>query len=437
MRVEVVVPQIGEAVSELLLTQWIKYAGDAVRTGEVLFEIDSDKAIVEVEAFVDGTLTQIVHGDGASVMPLQVVGYIETEAIVPEMPVNTPPSTLAQPNLDTKSNPAKASPVAERMAAEHGIDLASVMGTGPSGRITIEDVRQHTARLQIAPAPPHKRVLASPKARLMARQHNLDLTSLLGTGSDGMIIMRDIEQHAVGAQIPPPELLSVTDQSMLPRSRQVIAQRMIASKQQVPHFYLMADVNMMQVQALRKYCVDTLHWEKAPTYTDMVVRACALVLRAQPRVNRSYLDGIVVEHASVNIGVAVSTDDGLVVPTLVDVDDMSLATVSRGVRDAAARAREKRLRPSDLTSKSLTISNLGMYRVDAFIAIIDMPDPIILAVGRVADRIVAVDRQVSIQPMCTLTLSVDHRMLDGAIAARYLEGVVDVLEAPFSLLGDL
>jgi pyruvate dehydrogenase E2 component (dihydrolipoamide acetyltransferase) len=320
------------------------------------------------------------------------------------------------------------------MAADLGIDLAGVSGTGPGGRITLDDVRQYDAqRRSPIRAVSVVRPLASPKARLLARQYNIDITTLRGTGSGGMIIARDLERHTPSTSVP---ALSVFDEAPS-RTRQVIVQRMTASKQQVPHFYLMTDVHMTQAQALRKYCVDVLHWEKAPTYTDLLVRACALALSEQPEVNRSFHEGGIVAHEAINIGVAVSTDDGLIVPTLANADRTSLREVSANVREVAARAREKRLRPADLASKSLTISNLGMYRVDAFIAIIDMPDPMILAVGRIADRVVAVDKQVAIQPMCTVTLSVDHRVLDGAVAARFLESVAAILEAPFAVLGDV
>jgi pyruvate dehydrogenase E2 component (dihydrolipoamide acetyltransferase) len=432
MRVEVVVPQIGEAVSELILTRWLKRAGDAVKSGDVLFEIDSDKAIVEVEAFADGTLTDIMHGDNASVMPLQVVAYIETEEVSPAPELPAAPT----PQIAPTDNGAKASPLAERMAADLGIDLARVCGTGPGGRITVDDVRQHNAsRQRVTPTTAITRPLASPKARMLARERGIDLAQMPGSGVNGMVIARDLEHQPAAAPQPIAQTNIVPPADAPARSRRVIAQRMTASKQQVPHFYLMADVNMTQAAALREYCRNVLKWEKAPTYTDILVRACALALRAIPEVNRSFHEDGIVSHETINIGVAVSLDDGLLVPTLERVDTLSLREVSAGVRDIAARAREKRLRPSELASKSLTVSNLGMYRVDTFIAIIDMPDPMILAVGRVSDRAIVVDKQVVVQPMCTLTLSVDHRILDGAVAARYLEQVIQIVEAPFAILG--
>jgi pyruvate dehydrogenase E2 component (dihydrolipoamide acetyltransferase) len=437
MRIEVVVPQIGEAVSELMLTQWLKQPGDAVQVGDVLFEIDSDKAIVEVEAFTAGTLVEITHGDGSAVMPLQVVAYIETEAVsaaAADVP-GTPKPTLTAANGNSA---LKVSPLAERLAADLSVDLARVSGTGPGGRITTDDVRRYadmaaptlddaavTSFAGVSADSGSVRPLASPKARRLARERGVDLTRLAGTGVDGMIIVKDVERAAISA----------APMSPASRTRQIIAQRMSASKQQVPHFYLMAEVNMTQAQALRAYCAEVLRWEKAPTYTDIFVRACALALAAVPEVNRSYQPEGIVPHESISIGVAVSSADGLVVPTIPNADRLSLRQTSEALRDVAARARDKRLRPADLGTKSMTISNLGMYRVDAFVAIIDMPDPMILAVGRAADRAVAVNKQVVVQPMCTLTLSVDHRALDGALAAQFLERVIDQIEQPFGIVG--
>ncbi len=433
MRIEVVVPQIGEAVSELILTRWIKRVGDTVKAGDVLFEIDSDKAIVEVEAFVDGRLTEVVHGDQASVMPLQVVAYIETETAASGSAPSAP--TRAEEAAPETDN-IKITPVAERMALDLGIDLTGLKGSGPAGRIMMEDVRRYDAQQKTPPAPPQAQPTVSPKARLLARQRQIDLAPIMGSGVDGMIIVRDLEHQTTMAPRMNDDGVPSAAPTAPSRTRQVIAQRMTASKQQVPHFYLMAEVDMTQVQALRRYCVQTLRWDKAPTYTDILVRACALALRALPQVNRSFHEHNILTHTTINIGLAVSTDEGLVVPTLVNADRASLREVSARVRELAQRARDKRLRPADLSSKSLSISNLGMYRVDAFIAIIDMPDPMILAVGRVADHAVVVEKQIVVRPMCTLTLSVDHRVLDGAAAARFLETVVAALEAPFDILGE-
>jgi pyruvate dehydrogenase E2 component (dihydrolipoamide acetyltransferase) len=249
-----------------------------------------------------------------------------------------------------------------------------------------------------------------------------------GSGVDGMIRVKDVEALQAAVNVMSDETQPLT------KLRQTIASRTTHSKQTVPHFYLMADVNMTQVNNLRTYCRDTLGWPKAPTYTDVLVRACALTLRDLPEINQHYSAAGLVAHESINMGVAIHTDTGLVAPVIANADQLDLQATSNALRDLAGRAREGRLKAVDTGQKSMVISNLGMYRVDAFVAIIDMPDPLILAVGQVAERVVPVNGQAVIQPMCTLTLSVDHRALDGVPAARFLERIAARLENPFDIL---
>ncbi|MCC6802856.1 MAG: 2-oxo acid dehydrogenase subunit E2 [Anaerolineae bacterium] len=422
MKTDIVVPQIGEAVAELTLTNWIKHVGDPVRKGDVLFEIDSDKAIVEVEAFVDGTLVQILAPDGSAVMPQDVVAYVETEPLSAD---DAQPLANAAP-----ANGHKASPVAQRVAADLGIDLTEITGSGHKGRILRDDVQhQHTSR----------RVNASPKARELARAMQIDLLTVVPTAADGMIRAADLEAIAPADEPPPVVTAPVVPApaaSAPSRLRQIIAQRTQQSKQTIPHFYLMADVDMTEVDRLRAHCREHLGWEKAPTYTDILLRACACALRDMPAVNVTYTDSGLAQRSAVHIGVAVSSDDGLFVPVVPNVDRLSLREASQALRDTAQRARVGRLKPGDTGDKSMVVSNLGMYPVDAFIAIIDQPDPMILAVGRVADRIVPVGGQAVIRPMCTLTLSVDHRALDGAQAAQFLGRIKEHLEHPYYLMGN-
>lgn len=428
MKVDIVVPQIGEAIAELRLVSWHKQVGDPVRVGDVLFEVDSDKAVVDVEAFSDGTLAEILCPDGSSVMPQQVVGRILTIA-EPDHSTATP----LQPNVAAAEPRVSISPIARRIAADLNIDIAQVKGTGTNGRITADDIRRH-AQTGAAPSPAvPERVIASPKAKRLARERGLKLVGLAGSGPDGMITVRDLPAET-GA---PPPATAVDHDELIPlsRLRQTTALRTQASKQQVPHFYLMVDADMTQANALRVYCTGTLHWERPPTYTDLLIRAAALAIEAMPEVNRSYTDHGLLVRRSVGVGVAVATDAGLLVPVLAEANRRTLAQTSAELRGMAERARSGRLRQADMGEKSIVISNLGMFDVDAFIAIIDMPDPMILAVGRVAERFVPINGQPVVRPMCTLTLSVDHRALDGAVAARLLGRIKDNLEKPFALLG--
>ena len=411
MPIEIVVPQIGEAVAELTLTNWLKSEGDTVRKGDVLFEIDSDKAIVEVEAYVDGTLLAIHAPAGSAVMPQQVVALLQAA----DEPVGKPLPPTPEPEYQSA---LKVSPVAQRLAADLHVDLASVTGSGPGGRITAEDVRSrtnHRARESV------ERVNASPKAKRLAHEQGIDLTALIGTGVNGMVRVKDV--HPAASSVP-----------SLTKLRQTIAARTTQSKQTIPHFYLMVDVNMAPVNQLREYCRSK--WERPPTYTDILVRVCALALRENPQVNQHFTESGLVTHESVNIGVAIHTDAGLVAPVITNADRLSLRATSSTLHELTDRARAGRLKPADMSSKSMVISNLGMRCVDAFIAIIDMPDPMILAVGRVAERVVAINGQAHIQPMCTLSLSVDHRVLDGVPAAQFLEAITGHLENPYAILGD-
>lgn len=422
MKVEVVVPQIGEAVSELTLVAWLKHAGDTVKKGDILFEIDSDKAIVEVEAFVDGILADVLHNDGSTVMPQMVIAYIQTESIEQaQSPIKeTSPTHEAEPAASM--NRHKISPVAKRMAEDATVEWHNLPGSGPGGRVTTTDIR---AFIQTS-AQTTTRVNASPKAKQFAKARAINLQTITGTGVGGMIRVRDVE-----AALTKHEPMHPAPWSKL---RQAIATRTQKSKQDIPHFYLMVDVNMTQVNLLRSYCQSTLQWERPPTYTDVLIRTCALALAQMPQMNQSYHENGMIQRDFVNIGVAVSTSDGLVVPVIPQADKLHLDETAHALRSAAIRAREGRLKPTDFAEKSMVISNLGMYSVDQFIAIIDQPDPMILAVGRVAERVVPINGQVVIQPVCTLSLSVDHRIFDGAQGAQFLEQIKNHLENPYQIL---
>jgi pyruvate dehydrogenase E2 component (dihydrolipoamide acetyltransferase) len=420
---EIVVPQVGEAVDEVILTRWLKQEGDRVRKGEALFEVDTDKVTVEVEAFEDGVLQRILSPDNSSVLPQQVVGLLAATDDGDRPSLSTPQGALHAE--DAPSSNGKVSPLALRVAADLGVNVSFVSGSGLSGRVMAGDIR-HAAIHK----PQSQRILASPRARRLSQELGVALEGLNGTGVDGLIRSRDVEK-AVTQQTSP---RTQADTPPLSPMRQAIAAATTASKRDVPHFYLLADVDMSQVERLRSYCRDALGWVKTPSYTSIFVRACALALAARPEVNVTFVQGGVQQRASVDIGVAVSVGGGLLTPTLVNADRLSLTGTAEQLGSLIERARRRALRPSEMAAKSLVISNLGMYAVDAFVAIIEQPASMILAVGRVTDRVVAVAGQPAVRPMCTLTLSVDHRALDGAPAALFLSHLVRTLENPFSLM---
>ena len=390
MRIEIVVPQIGEAVAELTLVAWHKRVGDAVEKGDLLFEIDSDKAIVEVEAFAAGRLTEILAADDSSVAPQQVVALMEAAG------------DAAEPGAGSRHAAAELASVAE----------------------PIHSQAQHATPSAVESTAPRP-INASPKARRLAWQAGIDLSRIAGSGPDGMISVADVE--AALRRKPEPVSAESTPRD---RIRRTMATRTQASKQSVPHFYLTADVNMSACHRFRERCRGHRGWQKPPTYTALLLAACAKALANMPAANCSWIDGKAHWREAIHIGIAVYTEAGLLVPVVSDADGQSLQQLAESLGNAIARAQEGRLAGADVGEKSMVISNLGMFGVDQFLAIIDMPDPMILAAGRIADRVVPMDGAVGIQKMCALSLSVDHRVLDGVQGARFLGLVKDCLENP-------
>lgn len=372
---DIVIPQVGEAVDEVTLIEWLKAVGDTITEGDVLFEVDTDKAIVEIPAFADGTLTEIIAGDDSLVIPLQVVGKLET-ARASTQEVGATDAQIEQPSSDpTKSAAPRDS------------------------------------------KPPSDRAGASPRARRLAKELTIDLSTISGSGVDGMITETDVKAVAPVDDGP-------HQQSQ--RIRDAIAERTTISKSTVPHFYLEMDVDFSRIEDLRNSAAAGDH---PPTITASIINACASALSTIPEVNVSYHGGKLEERTAVAVGVSVASDRGLINVTLPNLGGVDVAEVSQRLSAATERARALQLQPSDLEPKGLVVSNLGMYGVDAFTAIIDLPDPMILAVGRVNPRPVADGDNVVIRPMARLTLSVDHRAIDGERAAVFLGRVRQILEA--------
>jgi len=380
--IDIVVPQISEVASEIVLVRWLRSEGEAVRKGEPLFELDTDKYVVEIEAFEDGTLAEVVVPAGSVVEPGQVVGRLG--GVVAALITDAPPM-LREP------------PPAVQIGADGGR-------------------REGKA-------------LASPKARRLAHELGVDISALAGTGSGGIVTSDDVRAAAADPE-------RTRDESVEPLSgaRRAIGLRMQASKRTVPHFYVMVDVDMSEAVRLRRHCVDALGWIRPPTFTDLIVAACAHALRACPDANVRLENEGLRTRTTVDIGIAVGFEERLVVPVIQEADQLELEALSSQARASAERARSGRLLGSDLAERSMVVSNLGMHGVDAFIAIVDQPDPMILAAGRVSERCVAVDGALAATWGCTLTLSADHRVLDGFAAARFVALVKSRLEDVFSLL---
>lgn len=438
MAKEIVMPALGMAQETGTLIQWLKAPGDAVSKGEPLMEVETDKATVEVEAPASGILANV------TAQPGDVIPVGQTIAVLLTPGENMPPASAskapARPEIVSGSverTPAAtpATPIARRIAAEHNLDLAQVKPQ--HGRVRKDDVLSYLAG-QNQPAGP---LLASPKARRLAQERGIELMSIPGSGPDGAVLAADVLAASPApielpvsdsvnggkpAPTPAPETMTVS------RTWRVMVERLSQTWATVPHFYLMRDVN---ASALIAWLSDVRgRTAEKVTYTDLLVKVTAAALRQHPRLNASWRNDTIALNPDINIGLAVAIDDGLVVPVIHRADTLGLAQVATRRIELVAKAQTGKLSPDDLGGGTFTISNLGMYEVDAFNAIINPPQAAILAVSRIADRVVAVNGQPAVQPMLTLTLSCDHRVLDGVRGAQFLQTAASLIEDPLRLL---
>ncbi|MBX2999406.1 MAG: 2-oxo acid dehydrogenase subunit E2 [Caldilineaceae bacterium] len=421
---EVIMPALGMAQETGTLLRWLKREGDAVEKGEPLMEIATDKVDVEIEAPASGVLTNVTAAEGEEIPVGRAIALILApgEDLTP-----SPPSRLGEGS----GVRASASPVAARMAAEYNIDLAQITPVG--GRIQKEDVLAFLAQQENSTQSrtDRARVLASPKARRLAQEAGIDLASLAGSGPEGAILAADVtaarkaEETADGRP-------QTAEEVPMSRLWQVMAERLTQSWTTVPHFYLSREVDAGQLIAWRKQLQS--RGGGNVTFTDLLVKLTAVALKRHPRLNASWQNGRIIANAAINIGLAVAVEDGLLVPVIHHSDQLGLFDLAAHRADLVGRTQNGKLSTADLQGGTFTISNLGMYGVDHFNAIVNPPQAAILAVGRIADRVVPVDGQPGVRPMLTLTLSCDHRVVDGARGAQFLSTLAELIENPLRTL---
>jgi pyruvate dehydrogenase E2 component (dihydrolipoamide acetyltransferase) len=428
---DVIMPALGMAQETGTLIQWLKSAGDAVTKGEPLMEIETDKATVEIEAPATGTLSNITAQAGDVIPVGQRIGLIlapgESAPSIgsPISSSNTAPSqpTLASPqSTDTTLKPVSATPVAARLAAEHNVDISKAKPSGGGQQVRKEDVLAYLKMQDKAVG--STRVLASPKARRFAEESGLDIKSISGSGPDGAVLVNDVLTFQVAQ--PVSESLTVS------RMWHVMADRLTQAWTTIPHFYLLREVNASRLMAWREKAQKS-STEKI-TFTDLLVKLTSAALRQHPRLNASWLDDTILLNSEINIGLAVAMDDGLLVPVIHNADGLNLSELASRRSEIVSRAKTGKLSLNDLSGGTFTISNLGMYGVDAFNAIVNPPQAAILAVSRITDRVVPVNGQPDVQPMMTLSLSCDHRVVDGARGAEFLQALADLIEEPMLIL---
>jgi pyruvate dehydrogenase E2 component (dihydrolipoamide acetyltransferase) len=437
---EVILPKLGLTMEEGSIVRWLKAEGDTVEKGELLFEVQTDKVVMEVESPASGILGKILVGEDETVPIAQVVAYITEPG--EEVPESLPDATSAGPAVGavgraepavSKAGPILATPAARRLARDEGIDLCGVTGTGKKGMIVKGDVTTVLAGAQTVAAGaelPDPRPKASPAARRVARERGIALEKVPGSGPGGRIVEQDVLDFATG------EVKTVVDEERLvPLSpiQKLMAERMSESFSVAPHFYLGLEVNAAALVELRQRLLPIcqMRADVRLTFTDLLVKLVGTTLHDHPYANATWEKGRIRLYGEVNVGLATAVDDGLVVPVIRNADRLSLTEIA-GVRSAlASKAVEGSLSLDEVTGGTFTLTNLGMLGVDVFQAIINPPQSAILATGRIAERPVVENGQVLARPTIHLTLSVDHRVLDGATGARFLQDLRHVIEDPY------
>ena len=451
MPVSVIMPKFGMAQQEGTIIRWLKQSGDRVEKGEPLLEVQTDKVDMEVEAPASGTLYDLRFGADAVVPVTTQIAQIAVagESYVDHARRDNPADGASAAGAEPTRRSQRVSPVAQRMAEAAGIDLEAVTGSGPAGRIIKRDVTQ-AATPAPGNLPAGERLRATPAARRIARAHSIDLTNVQGTGPAGRIQAVDVETARLDRSASIPARASAdadnrvsteqNDEQTLRGRRRTIATRLSQSWQSIPHIFLSTHVDMTQVDTLTAALGSEIERRSGKlTPTVWVARATTLALLRHARLNAWLLGDSpqgwrVRQHHAVALGVAVALDDGLIVPVVRNAQALGIAALSIQIAEMAQLARSGKLEPDAVTGSTFTLSNLGMYPIEHFTAIINPPEVGILAVGRA--HVEPVWNGTAFEPRSRMqvTLSADHRAVDGAVAAAFLAEIKQLLEAPAQLL---
>ena len=433
MASQIVMPKMSETMEEGVVVKWLKREGDRVASGDALAEIETDKAVLELEATTAGVLRKILAQEDSKVpvgQLLAVIGAADEDVssligrssspspmtIAASVTSAAPPSAVtpsagetARPEPITRER-IDASPLARRMAEEAGIDIAQVPGTGPGGRVVKRDIEAFLAQLRSQPLQPSAAPVTAPAAA--------------------------VEVGPTGSGTARPDRSAGVDHTEreLSMMRKTIARRMALSKTTAPHFYLTTEIDMERAITMRQSLNELAADEAKISFNDMILKAVANALRQFPQMNVSYADDKIRLHQRVHLSMAVALDDGLITPVIRDCDRKSLGEIAREAKELTMRARARRLKPEDYTGGTFSVSNLGMFDVEEFAAIINPPEAAILAVGTIKQQPVVVDGQLSIGHRMKVTLSGDHRAVDGATGAQFLQIVKRLLEQPLTLM---
>jgi len=456
MAVEVVLPALGLTVEKGKILKWLKKEGETVAKGESLYEVEADKVTTEVESPASGVLRKILIPEEVEVPILTVVAVITDEkeklpekyltmaTAKPEKKDEPALPRIQEPSVFVTSGPTeiKAPPAARKLAKERGIDLFSIHGSGPGGTILVKDVESFLRRGgQAGP-----RVLATPTARKLAEREGIALASVKGTGFSGRVMKADVMETRSALQSPAPkpkvseartaQVSKYRLGQIIPMNsiRKVIAKRMVQSKFTAPHIYFFNDVDMEKLLTLREEILTEFEESEGIriSINDFLIKAVALTLREYPLVNSTVSGDEIRIFPEINVGLAVAMEDGLIVPAIPRTDQLGLGEIARYRADLVDRARQTKLTIEEMERGTFTISSLAQFDITFFTAILNPPQSGILTVGKVEERPVVRNGQMVIRRMMKEGLSVDHRIIDGAVAAQFLQSLKKKLENPYT-----
>jgi len=432
-------PKLGTTMSEGIITKWLKNEGDLVEKGEAYVEIQTDKVNIEDEAETSGVIRKILAKEGDLVKvgkPIAIIASAhedlkDIESLISEhvydkddlqVQVITKDLSLKQEEqVEWESLKIKASPAAKRVAREHNIDLSEVTPTGPNGRIVEQDVVSYINE---------NRIKISPVAAKIAKEQHIDLNAI--KKSPGERIMKEdiLKDKDETREIAVKDTIPVTGM------RKIIAEKMAYSKRVAPHIYLSLEVDMTETINLRQKLQAEIqeYYGTKLSYNDFFIKISAIALKQHPIINSTFTEEEIILKKNINIGLAIALDDGLIVPVIKDADKKGLGTISKETTALIQKARDKKLLPDDYQGGSFTITNLGMYDIEKFEAVINQPETAILAIGKIIKKPVIIDDEIVIRPMMNLTLSCDHRVIDGAVGAKFLQNIKRILEEPMKML---
>ncbi|OLP64893.1 Dihydrolipoyllysine-residue acetyltransferase component of pyruvate dehydrogenase complex [Bacillus pumilus] len=436
---EIFMPKLSSTMEIGTLLQWFKEEGDSVEIGEPLFEIMTDKINIEVEAYDDGIFLKKYYEVDDQIPVNAVIGYIGSAS---EQVPDTPPAQSEDESQEVSASYAesvsevltevdtttdekvRATPAARKTAKVHHVAIHEVSGTGPKGRIQKRDVES-----VVSTGGNHQRV--SPLAGKVAAREGIDLTNVSGSGAHGKIMKNDV----TNAKAHTVDTTPVKTQKIA-GMRKVIADRMSQSAFTAPHVTLTSEIDMTKAKEMRQELLPAIEKETGYrlSFTEMIIHAVSNVLTRHPQINMTFEQNELHFHEEVHIGLAVAVKDGLMVPVISHANQKGLKQLTQEAKEIGKQARDQKLLPDQLKGSTFTISNLGMYAIDTFTPIINQPEVAILGVGRIQDKPVVIDGEIQVRPMMGVSLSFDHRVVDGAPAAAFLTDVKRVLEQPFELL---